>query len=115
MTVHTIPEPCTRCSKPRGTPTGCGACQWTGEADPLGPAEGAEHAWLELHRERHGTELGDCRPGSLICPAAWNGHGSMVGCSGAIENGRGVTREFAPTIVMATEPDDITPIEPWPY
>lgn len=80
-------------------------CQWTGEADWTGPAAAAEHAWMR----EHAPELGSNPPGNLIAPGQWNGHGRMVGCSGAIEHGRGVTREFFPVIVLEScDPDSVT-------
>lgn len=45
-------------------------------------------------------------PGNLIHPAAWNGHGHFVGCTGLIENSRGVSREFAPVISHEAQEGD---------
>lgn len=111
----TVPAPCPSClpvgfgGKPsRGTPKGCTVCQWTGEQDWSGPAECAERRFLDSHFAEHGAELGDQRPGNLVCPGAWNGHGTMVGASGAIENGRGVTREFAVEAILPGRIQEIT-------
>lgn len=97
MTALTVPPQCEVCREgARGPSRGCVTCQWSGEADWTAPARWAEFDWMR----EHAPELGSDPPASMVAPGQWRGHGRMVGCSGAIEDGRGVAREFAVEVTL---------------